>query len=147
MPQQLQILNPLSKARDRTRILMDTSRFINHWATTGTLLFSFLATLKHMEFLDQGSDLSHSCDLYHRCGNTRFFNPLCWVGDRTWCCRDAASLVVPQQDLSNQHFNKPFQGDSDSCSNLKTSGLGYNSVSRAERPVASIGHQMYSWRC
>ena len=29
-PQQRQILNPLSKARGRTLVLMDTSRFINH---------------------------------------------------------------------------------------------------------------------
>ena len=30
------ILNPLSEARDWTRVLMDTSRFINHWAITGS---------------------------------------------------------------------------------------------------------------
>ena len=27
-------------------------------------LFSFLATLRHMEFAGQGSDPSHSCDLW-----------------------------------------------------------------------------------
>ena len=31
-----QILNPLSKARDQTSVLMDTSRPCYHWATTGT---------------------------------------------------------------------------------------------------------------
>ena len=31
---------------------------------------SFLATLQHMVFLGQGSDLSHSCDLHHSCGNS-----------------------------------------------------------------------------
>ena len=30
------ILNPLSKDRDRIHILMDTSRVLYHWATTGT---------------------------------------------------------------------------------------------------------------
>ena len=30
----------------------------------------------------QGSDLSHSRNLHHSCGNTRSFNPLCWAGDR-----------------------------------------------------------------
>ena len=34
--EQRQILNPLSKARDRTCILMDTSQIRYHWATTGT---------------------------------------------------------------------------------------------------------------
>ena len=32
------ILNPLSKARDRTRILMDISQLCFCWATTGTLI-------------------------------------------------------------------------------------------------------------
>ena len=38
---QCQILNPLSEARDQTRVLMDTSRVCDHWATMGTprLLF------------------------------------------------------------------------------------------------------------
>ena len=31
--------------------------------------FLFLAALWHMEFRGQGSDLSHSCDLLHSCGN------------------------------------------------------------------------------
>ena len=34
--QQLQILNPLSGARDNTRVLMDTSCVRYHWAITGT---------------------------------------------------------------------------------------------------------------
>ena len=36
--QQCWILNPLSEARDRTCVLMDTSRIHFHWATTGTPL-------------------------------------------------------------------------------------------------------------
>ena len=35
-PWQRQILNPLSEARDRTWIFMDTSRVRYHWATMGT---------------------------------------------------------------------------------------------------------------
>ena len=33
---QLQIPNPLSKTRDQTHILVDTSRVHFHWAMTGT---------------------------------------------------------------------------------------------------------------
>ena len=38
---QRQILNPLREARDRTRVLMDTSCICYHWATTGTPGFVF----------------------------------------------------------------------------------------------------------
>ena len=51
------ILNPLSKARDRTRILTDTSWVHYCWATTGTLFFYFLfflADLWHTVFPGQG---------------------------------------------------------------------------------------------
>ena len=36
-----QILNPQSKARDRTCVLMDASQISFHWATTGTPLYYF----------------------------------------------------------------------------------------------------------
>ena len=39
--QQHWILNSESKARDWTRLLMDTSRVHYHWATTGTLMTAF----------------------------------------------------------------------------------------------------------
>ena len=41
--QQHWILNSESKARDWTRLLMDTSRVHYHWATTGTLMTGFWA--------------------------------------------------------------------------------------------------------
>ena len=40
-----QILNPLSEARDWTHILMDTSRVLTFWATTGTLLLHILVNI------------------------------------------------------------------------------------------------------
>ena len=48
--------------------------------------FSFvysLAALHHMEFLGQGLDSSHICDLGCSWSNTRSFNPLCQAGDQT----------------------------------------------------------------
>ena len=39
--QQRQILDPLSEVKDQTRILLDTSGVLNHWATTGTSLIWF----------------------------------------------------------------------------------------------------------
>ena len=42
-----------------------------------------LATLRHMEFLVQRSDLNHNCDLLCCCGNAGSFNLLCRVEDRT----------------------------------------------------------------
>ena len=43
--QQCQILNPLSKARDQTLILMDASWFHYHGTTKGTPLLSFLSQI------------------------------------------------------------------------------------------------------
>ena len=39
--QQCQILNPMSKARDRTATSWFLVGFVNHWATTGTPVFNF----------------------------------------------------------------------------------------------------------
>ena len=43
---QCRILNPLSEARDRTHILMDTSRVCYHWATVGTTWSRYFHTLR-----------------------------------------------------------------------------------------------------
>ena len=50
--------------------------------------FSYLAAPRHIEFLGQGSDLSHSCHLH---GNAGSFNPLYCTGIEpvSWHCRDA----------------------------------------------------------
>ena len=45
-PRQCRILNPLSKARDRTCILMDASRVHYLWATTGTPQDKYFKSLK-----------------------------------------------------------------------------------------------------
>ena len=73
--QQHQILNPLSKAKAQICILMDTSWVLNplshnrnsRFAAASSFLFSFsfLATLLHVEFPGQRSDLRHSCNLSH----------------------------------------------------------------------------------
>ena len=47
------------------------------------LFFFFLAAPWRMEFLGQGSDLSHRYNLCRTCSNTRSFNPLCRAGDPT----------------------------------------------------------------
>ena len=46
--QQHQILNSLSKARDQSHILMDTSRVHFHWTTRGTHLWHFVSFLRQM---------------------------------------------------------------------------------------------------
>ena len=67
---QWQILNPLSKARDQTIILIDTGWVHFHWATIGTpyfilfyfILFYFIlgSHLRHMEIPRLGIELDHS---------------------------------------------------------------------------------------
>ena len=57
--QQHWILNPLSKARDWTHILMDTSRTHFRWATTGTptyLHILFPLSLLRMHFQQEGGN-------------------------------------------------------------------------------------------
>ena len=64
-------------------------------------LFSFLAAPRHMEFMGQGSDPSHSHDLSHSCSN---------AGSLTHCGRpriepvtqhsqDSTDSIVPQEEL------------------------------------------------
>ena len=48
--QKRQILNPLSKVRNWTRILMDAIRSVNCWATVGTPIYYTLLKLRCMFF-------------------------------------------------------------------------------------------------
>ena len=63
--------------------------------------FSFLVTLWHMEFLGQGSDLSHSYDPSRSCGNAGSL--IHCAGPETepvsQCSQDDANPVVPQWEL------------------------------------------------
>ena len=55
--------------------------------------FPFLAVLRHMEFLGQGSDPSCSCELLCSCGKLGSFNPLCWAGG--WNLHPGAAEMLP----------------------------------------------------
>ena len=63
--------------------------------------FLFLVTLRHMEFLGQGSDPSHSQDLSCSCSNDRSLTHCARLGIEPASQRsqDAADPVVPQQEL------------------------------------------------
>ena len=93
--------NTLSKARDRTCILTDTSPVLNFLTHNRNSFFSFLATLGHMEFPGQGSDLSRSCDPRYSCGNRGSLTHCAELGiePATQCTRDVANPIAPQQEL------------------------------------------------
>ena len=55
----------------------------------------------HMEFLGQGSDLSHSCDLCHSCSNAGSLTHCLGLGIKPvsqWS-QDAADPVVPLWEI------------------------------------------------
>ena len=51
-------------------------------------------TCYRWKFLGQGLNLSHSCNLSHRCSNTRSMNPLHWAGDQTYTFTVTSASVV-----------------------------------------------------
>ena len=57
-----------------------------------SFFFSLLAAPRHMEFPGRGSDLSHSFNLCHSCGNARSLNPLFQTGESN-LCPDAAEML------------------------------------------------------
>ena len=61
------------------------------------LFFFFFPTLRHIEFLGQGSDLSHSCDLSHSYGNTRSFTHCTRLGiePESQGSREATDSIMP----------------------------------------------------
>ena len=46
-----------------------------------------------------------SCNLRCSCSNAKSFNPLHRAGDPTWCSRNAAVAIVPQQNFLPGVFN------------------------------------------
>ena len=68
------------------------------WAVPQHLCFLFLAPPQHREVPDQGSDLSHSCNLSHSCGNagslTHYAGP--GIESASHHCGDTTDLIVPR---------------------------------------------------
>ena len=81
------ILNPLSKAWDRTCILMDTSQICFHWATRGTLGKLFLISFSYT-FLVPGHSLSFFPFLIQKC------LLLWWNVCGAWSLREDRSFPV-----------------------------------------------------
>ena len=82
---QHQILNPLSEARDQTRVLMDASRLDNHWAMPGILLVKIsVSRIIQFRKVSNWQDLNYFCRRYI-CERwvfvlLSFFNvPLSWM--------------------------------------------------------------------
>ena len=71
-----QVKNPTSTQEDAGSI-PGIVHLVAFWGCLVWFGLVLSATLWHMEFLGEGSDLSlcHSCDLCHSCGNTGSFNP------------------------------------------------------------------------
>ena len=63
--------------------------------------FFFLATPQHMEVPDQGSELSHGCDLGCICGNSRSLTYCAGLGIKpvSQCSQDRADPIAPEQEL------------------------------------------------
>ena len=108
--QQRHILNPLSEARDRTCILIETSWVLNLLSHNGNSSISYFLIYLSIFFFfhfwllwGQGSDPSPSYDLGRSCSHAGSFNPLCWARDRTYilalqrchwsCCATAGTPI------------------------------------------------------
>ena len=97
--------NPLCQTRDGTSVLMLQRCHQLHHSSNSRLfiiiIFFLLATPWLMAFLDNGSDPSCSCNLCCSCANTGSLTYCAGPGiePETQRCRDAADLVVPQQEL------------------------------------------------
>ena len=71
------------------------------------LFLSFLPPCsQHIEFLGQGLNLSHSCDLHHSCSNTGSLTHCARLGMEpvSQSSRDATNFVVPQRELLCKNF-------------------------------------------
>ena len=95
--QQHQILNPLSRGRDRTHVVMDTSQVLNPLSHNGNPILSFFFCLFRAATMAFGAsqsraeselqllayttaigmpDPSYVCHLYHRSWRRRILNPM-----------------------------------------------------------------------
>ena len=72
----------------------------------------FLAALRHVEFLGQGSDPSHRCGLHCSCGRAGTFDSLCWAWDRT--CILALQRCY-RQSQGHHHFSSGLFSDTHSA--------------------------------
>ena len=63
--------------------------------------FFFLASPRHMEFLSQGSDTSHSCNLSYSFGNSGYLTHCAGQGIKPapQCPQDVVDPVAPQGEL------------------------------------------------
>ena len=111
--QQHWILNPLSEARNWTRILMDTSQICFCWATMRTPYFIFLKNLFFFFFSQthgiwqlpgQGLNPNFSCNLCLSCNYARSLTPCVqegikrvYLSDNTWSltwCTTVGTLKI-----------------------------------------------------
>ena len=103
---QCQILNPLSRARNRTHILRDTSQYLTHWATMGTpegdslfmLNFDLKDWNRHGKFylkLDHNLFLNVLCS--HQNGKIENYERRCatplWIHKRDGSVMDSVGLL------------------------------------------------------
>ena len=123
---QCQILNPLSKARDQTHILMDTSQAMSTEPHRNSSFFFFLGLhLQHTELPRLGVKLelhlqtyttatatwdpSHICDLCCSLQQCQILNLLSGARDHTHILRDTmlgSQLCEPQWELPlSVHFH------------------------------------------
>ena len=101
--QQRWILNPLSKARDGTRILMTTSRVCNSWATVGTLMQGIERKKKeerkeHPQFYLPGNSFLAFFSWPNPPRPAGLSPPgLAWLGPRTR--QNSATFMLPEPPL------------------------------------------------
>ena len=92
-----------------------TSPFPDHWLQKKKFIlavvlqctfFSFLATW-HTEFLGQGSDPNHNCDLRHSYSNAGSLTHTAGLGiePASQCSRDTSNPVAPQQNSDFSVFS------------------------------------------
>lgn len=67
--------------------------------------FSFILYPQRMEVPSPGIESKPKLWPVPSCSYARSFNPLCWVADRIWPCREATHPTAPQRELLTGHPN------------------------------------------